>query len=313
MDLSAALPTFVVTLREGFEASLIVGIVLVCLKKLEKNQLNRWVYQGISAGILASVMVGFLLGGILQGVDSYQSPYTPVIKAILASLFGLIAIGMLSWMLIWMTRQGSSLKAEVEGEISSALIEKDSAAKGIFLLVFIAVLREGFETVLFIIAKFQEGWQIASLGAIAGLMTAVFLGFLLFKLGVKINIRLFFQVMGVFLLLIVGGLVLGFLIHLDKAILLLSQIDPSFANWCVVPGDSCLLGSLIWDGSQILPDRQFPGIIFKALFGYRQNLYLGQFIVYILFLFIVGGLYFQSLSTRSTLKSGVNQPLKKVS
>lgn len=59
MDLSSALPTFIVTLREGFEASLIVGIVLVCLKKLERTQLNSSVYKGIAAGILASVMVGF--------------------------------------------------------------------------------------------------------------------------------------------------------------------------------------------------------------------------------------------------------------
>ncbi|ACK68181.1 iron permease FTR1 [Rippkaea orientalis PCC 8801] len=298
MDLSSALPTFIVTLREGFEASLIVGIVLVCLKKLERTQLNSSVYKGIAAGILASVMVGFLLGGILQGVDNYQSPYTPVIKAILASLFGLIAIGMLSWMLIWMTQQGKSLKAEIEGEVSSALSQKNGSEKAIFLLIFIAVLREGFETVLFIIAKFQEGWKVQSLGAIAGLLTATLLGFLLFQLGVKINIRLFFQVMGVFLLLIVGGLVIGLLVHLDQSILLLSQIDPNFANWCIIPGDSCLMGSLVWDGSEILSDRQFPGIMLKALFGYRQTLYLGELIVYLLFLSIVGTLYFQSLSDR---------------
>lgn len=298
MDLSSALPTFIVTLREGFEASLIVGIVLVCLKKLERTQLNSSVYKGIAAGILASVMVGFLLGGILQGVNNYQSPYTPVIKAILASLFGLIAIGMLSWMLIWMTQQGKSLKAEIEGEVSSALSQKNGSEKAIFLLIFIAVLREGFETVLFIIAKFQEGWKVQSLGAIAGLLTATLLGFLLFQLGVKINIRLFFQVMGVFLLLIVGGLVIGLLVHVDQSIVFLSQIDPNFANWCIIPGDSCIMGSLVWDGSEILSDRQFPGIMLKALFGYRQTLYLGELIVYLLFLSIVGTLYFQSLSDR---------------
>ncbi|MGB5592425.1 MAG: FTR1 family protein [Crocosphaera sp.] len=312
MDLSAALPTFVVTLREGFEASLVVGIVLACLKKVQQTQLNRWVYQGIGGGIVASVMVGFLLGGILQGVSAYNSPYTPVIKECLATLFGLIAVLMLSWMLIWMTEQGKSLKAEVEQGIQTALVEKNGAGTGIFLLVFIAVLREGFETVLFIIAKFQDSWKIPSIGAITGLTTAAILGFLLFKLGVKINIRLFFKVMGIFLLLVVGGLLLGVLKHLNLVMVLLAELDPSFSQWCIVPGDSCILGSLVWDGSNILPEQKFPGIILKSLFGYRQNLYLGQMIIYVLFLISVGTLYFRSLSTPPSKKIKNQQSVENI-
>ncbi|ACB50386.1 putative Iron permease FTR1 [Crocosphaera subtropica ATCC 51142] len=306
MDFSAALPTFVVTLREGFEASLVVGIVLACLKKVEQTQLNRWVYQGIGGGIVASVLVGFLLGGILQGVNTYQSPYTPIIKECLATLFGIIAVAMLSWMLIWMTQQGKQLKGEVEQGIEAALTGENGAEKGIFLLVFIAVLREGFETVLFIIAKFENSWKIPSIGATLGLLTAVILGFLLFKLGVKINIRLFFKVMGVFLLLVVGGLVLGVLKHLNLVVMFLAQLEPSFSQWCWVPGDSCILGPLVWDGSEILPDKTFPGIILKSLFGYRQTLYLGQIVVYLLFLLIVGSFYFKSLSSSTPSKSAEN-------
>ncbi|MDJ0659796.1 MAG: FTR1 family protein [Crocosphaera sp.] len=297
MDFSAALPTFVVTLREGFEASLVVGIVLACLQKVEQTQLNRWVYQGIGGGIVASILVGLLLGGILQGVNAYQSPYTPVIKECLATLFGIIAVMMLSWMLIWMTQQGKHLKTEVEQSIQSTLMEKNGSGKGIFLLVFIAVLREGFETVLFIIAKFENSWKIPSVGATLGLTTAAILGFLLFRLGVKINIRLFFKVMGIFLLLVVGGLVLGVLKHLNLVVMFLAQLDPSFSQWCFLTGDSCILGPLVWDGSIILPDKTFPGIILKSLFGYRQTLYLGQIVVYLLFLLSVGTLYFRSLST----------------
>ena len=303
MDFSAALPTFVVTLREGFEASLVVGIVLACLKKVEQTQLNRWVYQGIGGGIVASGLVGLLLGGILQGVNTYQSRYTPIIKECLATLFGLIAVIMLSWMLIWMTQQGKQLKGEVEQGIEAAISGKNGAGKGVFLLVFIAVVREGFETVLFIVAKFENSWTIPSIGASLGLMTAAILGFLLFKLGVRINVRLFFKVMGIFLLLVIGGLVLGVLKHLNLLVTFLAQLDPSFSQWCLLSGDSCLLGSLVWDGSQILPDKTFPGIILKALFGYRQNLYLVQLIVYVLFLVSVGTLYFKSLSTPAKEKT----------
>jgi high-affinity iron transporter len=298
MDLSSALPIYIVTLREGFEAALVVGIVLACLEKAQQTQLKKWVYQGIGGGVVASVMVGLLLGGIIQGVANTKTLYTPIIKEVLAALFSLVAIVMLTWMLLWMTRQAKSIKPEVEGAIKTALSEHQAARKGVFLLVFIAVLREGFETVLFIVAKFEQGWIIPTLGAIAGLLTAAILGLLLFKGGLKLNIRLFFQVMGIFLLLIVGGLNISLLKHLDLAVSMVSQLDWHYANWCFWSGDSCILGSKVWNGSNILPDNQLPGIILKSLFGYRETLYLGQVVAYILFLVIMGTIYFQSLNVK---------------
>ncbi len=303
MDFSTALPTFVVTLREGFEAALVVGIVLACLKKAQQTQLYRWVYQGIGGGIVASVMLGFLLGGIMQGVESSNELYTPVIKEILAAIFGLVAIAMLSWMLIWMTQQAKSLKSEVEGAIQTALAQNGGTGRAIFLLIFIAVVREGFETVLFIVAKFQQGWTLPAVGALVGLTAAAGIGILLFQWGVKINVRLFFQVMGILLLLIVGGLAIGVLKHFDAAITLLAQLDWHYSAWCFGEGTSCILGPQIWDASEILPDREFPGVILKSLFGYRQTLYLGQAIAYVLFLATVGGAYFRSLSAPSVLAS----------
>jgi high-affinity iron transporter len=299
IDLTTALPTFVVTLREGFEAALVVGIVMACLQKAQQPKLYRWVYLGIGGGITASVAVGFFLAKTIHQMESVGGIYAPIIKESLAVIFGLVAIAMLSWMLLWMTQQAKSLKGEVEGAINQAL-NHQSAEKAIFLLIFIAVLREGFETVLFIVAKFQQEWTLPALGAIAGLTVATVMGILLFVLGVKINIRLFFQVMGVFLLLIIGGLVLGFLKHLDVTVALLSQF--STHNWCFAHNTSCILGEKVWDGTKFLPDQKFPGIILKSLFGYRQTLYLGQVIAYILFLVAVGGAYWQSLTNQPIFK-----------
>ena len=296
MDITAALPTFVVTLREGFEAALVVGIVMACLRKAEQTQLYRWVYLGVFGGIIASIAVGFLLAGTITGIETAGGIYAPVVKQLLAGIFGLVAIAMLSWMLLWMTKQAKSLKGEVEGAISDALTNSN-AGKAVFLLVFIAVLREGFETVLFVLAKFQQDWTLPSVGAVAGLAIAALMGIALFALGVKINIRIFFQVMGIFLLLIVGGLVMGVLKHFDAALALLSQL--SINNWCILDSASCILGAQVWDGSRLLPDQKFPGIIFKALFGYRQTLYLGQIIAYFSFLTIIGRAYFQSLTGRA--------------
>ena len=299
-DISAALPTFFVTLREGFEATLVVGIVFACLQKAQQKQLYPWVYGGVVAGVVASVVVAIVLGAILQGLATSTSSYAPIIKQFLEMGLGLFAIAMLSWMLIWMTQQAKSLKSEVEGGVSAALQQNHQAGWGILGLIFIAVLREGFETVLFIIAKFQTDWTTATLGAVSGLTLATLLGVLLFKLGIKINIRLFFQVMGVFLLLIVSGLLLSVLQHLDTGVTLWSQLNPNY-SLCFNQGDSCLLGAQVWQASGFLPDKQFPGIILKALFGYRQTLYLLQVIAYLLFLTLVGGLYFQSLKGESVI------------
>ncbi|BAZ45596.1 iron permease FTR1 [Chondrocystis sp. NIES-4102] len=298
MDFTAAIPTFIVTLREGFEAALVVGIVMACLKKAAKTQLYSWVYLGIGSGIIASVAIGFILASAISGVENTGGVYAPVIKQLLQGIFGVVAIAMLSWMLLWMTKQAKSLKGEVEGAINSAL-DNDNAGKAVFVLIFIAVVREGFETVLFILAKFQQDWTLPALGAIAGLTLAVIMGIALFALGAKINIRLFFQVMGVFLLLIVGGLVMGALQHFDTALALFSQT--SSHNWCISDSGACILGTQVWDGSNILPDKKFPGIVLKALFGYRQTLYLGQIIAYFAFLAIIGTAYFQSLNPKLPL------------
>jgi high-affinity iron transporter len=300
MDFTAALPTFVVTLREGFEAALVVGIVMACLQKAEQTELYRWVYLGIFAGIIASIAVGFLLGGVITGVETVGGIYAPVVKEALEGVFGLVAIAMLSWMLLWMTKQAKSLKGEVEGAISSALNERN-AGKAVLVLVFIAVVREGFETVLFILAKFQQDWTLPAIGAVAGLILASIMGIALFSVGVKINIRLFFQVMGIFLLLIVGGLVMGTLKHFDAALALLNQL--TLKQLCLFNNGSCILGSQIWDGSSLLPDQQFPGIVLKALFGYRQTLYLVQVIAYFTFLVTLGTAYFQSLGFKLPTKS----------
>ena len=281
MDLTAAFPSFIVTLREGFEAALVVGIVMACLAKAQQQKLYPWVYGGIGAGIVGSVAVGIILATTVNSLTTTDSVYAPLIQQVLAASFGIIAIAMLSWMVLWMNAQAKSLKGEIESSINKAL-KGDSAGKAVFLLVAIAVLREGFETVLFILAKFQQAWTLPTVGAVAGLSLAAILGWLLFAVGVKLDLRLFFQVMTVLLLLIVGGLVLGCLFHLDRALLLWSELSGN--SWCFVGGDSCILGSQVWDGSQILPDKEFPGILLKALFGYRQTLYLAQVAAYVSFL-----------------------------
>ncbi|MEM9213408.1 MAG: FTR1 family protein [Cyanobacteria bacterium P01_F01_bin.150] len=295
MDWSAALPTFVVTLREGVEATLLVSIVLAYLKTSGNDRLNSWVYGGIGMGLGLSLLVGILLQGILTALESSQLTYSEVIEEGLEASFGIIAIVLLSWMLIWMSKQARSLKAGVESELETLMQNSNGAGWGVFGLTLIAVLREGFETVIFISAKFQQGWP-PVMGAFAGLIGAVAIGFLIFQLGIKINLRRFFTIMGLLLLLIVSGLVVSALRHVDGMAIALAHINTTWNAYCSQSSQACLLGPQVWDMSQVLPDRQFPGILLKAFFGYTQNLYLAQAVGYVFFLIAIGRLYLKSLS-----------------
>ena len=314
MNFGEALPTFVITLREGVEAALVVGIVLACLKKSGQSYLSPWVFGGVAVGLLASAFIGVLFGWTIQLLSTSSQPFAPIMEALLEATFGLVAIAMLSWMLIWMTKQARFMKAEVEGAVSAALTQNSHAGWGVFSLVLIAVLREGFETVLFVVAKFQEG-IIPALGALGGILSAAGLGVLLFKWGVKINIRLFFKYMGILLLFIVAGLVVSTFGLFDTVVNTLSQANRESAGLCFyyerfAKIHSCILGPMVWDISKVLPKEQFPGLLLSALFGYTDKLYVVQAIAYLMFLGTVGGIYFQSLAGRVFFPFKKTEPTK---
>jgi high-affinity iron transporter len=294
MHFTAALPTFLITLREGVEAALVVGIVLACLTKANRQALNPWVYLGVAAGLVGSVMLGIALGSGLQQIQQVLPNAQPIVKPLLNALFGAIAILMLSWMLLWMTRQSRGLKGEIEGTVQSALQDNQTAGWSLFSLVCIAVLREGFETVLFVFTN-VEASAAAIVGAGAGLLGAALIGLALFRWGVRINLKQFFQVMGVLLLLIVGGLVVSVFKNLDAALGAISRLNGQTVDLCFSQV-SCILGPLVWDASSVLPERKFPGILLKTLLGYRDHLYLVQVLAYLGFWVTVGGSYFRSLN-----------------
>jgi high-affinity iron transporter len=195
MDFTAALPTFFITLREGVEAALVVGIVLACLNKSNRQGLNGWVLFGVVAGLAGSVMMGITLGAGLQQLQLVLPNVETVVKPLLNVLFCFIAIIMLSWMLLWMTRQSRSLKAEIEDNIQSALEDNLTAGWSIFSLICIAVLREGlkrFCLFLPMLIPARVGFG-SSTGSVGG---GALIGVALFRWGIRINLKRFFQVMG---------------------------------------------------------------------------------------------------------------------
>jgi high-affinity iron transporter len=318
MDFASALPTFVITLREGVEAALVVGIVLAYLKKSGQSQLRTWVYSGVGVGLAISAVVGVMLSWFLQHLGSSNEKYGPVFEPLLEGVFSVVAIGLLSWMLIWMSKNAKGLKASVEGSIGKAL-SQGRAGLGIFALVFFAVLREGFETVLFIASKFQQG-VMPAIGALLGILLAVGIGVMFFRLGIRLNLRKFFLIMGILLLFIVSGLVVSALGHFDTAMNTLASLDRKSADLCFFyerfakpMNRSCILGPMVWNFTSVMPDEKFPGIFLSALFGYTQRLFTIQAVSYVIFLVTIGTLYMKSLGisvpkllSKTKLLSGSN-------
>lgn len=193
------IPTFVITLREGVEASLIVGIIAAFLVKEGRSDALRqmWIGVGIAVVLCAAVGVGLDLVGEELPQREQEG---------LETIVGLVAVAMISYMIVWMTRHSRGIKAELEGEAASALAK--GSAMALVAMCFLAVLREGFETAVFLLAAFQDATDTtaAGSGAVLGLLAAVAIGAGLYRGGVHINLSRFFRLTGLVLVFVAAGL-----------------------------------------------------------------------------------------------------------
>jgi high-affinity iron transporter len=196
------LPTFVIGLREGLEASLIVGIVAAFLRQRGRRDLLRWVFVGVSASVLLCVAVGVVLRVLSQNLPQRQQEG-------LETVIGAVAVAMVTYMVVWMRRHSRSLKGQLTAATESALVA--GSAYALVAMAFLAVLREGFETVVFLLAAFNESDAGAAggVGALLGIVVAVALGYGIYRGGVRINLSRFFRLTGVVLVLVAAGLVVN--------------------------------------------------------------------------------------------------------
>src|SRR6201992_27043 len=192
------IPTFVITLREGVEASLIVGIIAAFLVKEGRRDALRQMWFGVAIAVVICAAGG--VGLDLIGRDLPQQQQEG-----LETVIGLIAVGTITYMIIWMTRHSRGIKAELEGEAASALARGSAMALG--GVAFLAVLREGFETSVFLLAAFENSTNTTAAGggAVLGLVGAVAIGLGLYRGGVRINLSKFFKITGLILVFVVAG------------------------------------------------------------------------------------------------------------
>jgi high-affinity iron transporter len=193
------IPTFVITLREGVEASLIIGIIAAFLVKEGRQDAMRQMWLGIGIAVVLCAGVAVALRVIGQDLpDKGQEGLETVI--------GLIAVAAVTYMIVWMRRHAREIKAQLQGEAASALAAGSTMA--LVGMAFLAVLREGFETSVFLLAAFNDSTDTtaAGAGAVLGLVAAVAIGLGLYRGGVRINLTRFFRFTGIVLVFVAAGL-----------------------------------------------------------------------------------------------------------
>jgi high-affinity iron transporter len=194
------LATLVIGLREGLEASLIVGIIAAFLRRTGKPLRPMWIGVGIAVAL--SIAVGVLLQEISASLPQAQQEG-------MESIIGLVAVAVVTGMIGWMNTHARNMRSELEQHAALAL--KDGTAWALVGMAFLAVLKEGFETSVFLLAAFQSSTSTvaASLGAVIGVAIAVAIGIGIFRGGVHLDLGRFFRITGIFLVFVAAGLVLS--------------------------------------------------------------------------------------------------------
>jgi high-affinity iron transporter len=193
------LPTFVIGLREGLEAALIVGIVGAFLARERRNAL-RWMWAGVAAAVAICAAVGIGLHLVSERLPQREQEGLETVVA-------LLAVAAVTYMVAWMRRHARGLRRTLERDALAALAS--GSALALVAMAFFAVIREGFETAVFLLAAFDAATSplAAGTGALLGVLVAVGLGYGIYRGGVHIDIARFFRVTGVALVVVAAGLV----------------------------------------------------------------------------------------------------------
>jgi len=244
------LPTFVIGLREGLEAALIVGIIAAFLGQQGRRDTLRLVWFGTAAAVAICVGVAIVLQVISSDLPQRQQEG-------LETVVGALAVCLVTYMIIFMRRHARGLKKDLEGAAASALASGSSRA--LVAMAFLAVLREGFETAVFLLATFQASGNASTswLGAVLGILLAAAVGYAIYKGGVRLNLARFFRVTGLVLVVVAAGLVMtAFHTASEAGWLTVGQAQAFDLSWLVRPGTP--LSSLL---TGVLGIQPFPAWI----------------------------------------------------
>ena len=265
--------TFVITLREGFEAALLLGIIYAYLARTDLRRSQGWVTSGALLGVVASIALGVI-------VSFLSGPLLDLGPDLIAAGVMLLAVVLLTWHAWWMQQHARAISGQVHRQIDQA--HATSRLSVVAVLAFTAVFREGAETVLFIWGLMTQvpmsGLQ-GVMGATGGMVAAAGLGWLVFRGGRRIPVRRFFAITTVLLLLVAAGLLASALARLD--------------NLGYVPSTQS-----VWDTSRLLADGKGVGGFFAGLIGYRARPTLLEALAWLTYVVSVGALLWMPRPSR---------------
>lgn len=258
MNLGAAVLTF----REGLEAALIIAILLGYLRKSGRPDARRFVLGGVACALLLTV--GFV--AVLQLIGA---EFAYPAKGIYEGVTSILAVALVTYMTFWMARHGRSLKGELEGGLRTSL--QRGGPGGLFALAFLAVIREGVETALFLsAATFASSGPATLAGGLAGVTAAVAAAWAMYVAGLRLNLGKFFRIAGL-LLVVFGAAMLRYGVHeFEEVGLLPALVEP------------------VWNSGAFLPEGTGLGSVLQALLGYTSKPSLTQLIAYVGYLSAVG-------------------------
>jgi high-affinity iron transporter len=222
------LATLVIGLREGLEAALIVGIIAAFLRKNGKSLTPMWL--GVVLAVLLSIAVGVSLNLVEKALPQAAQEG-------MEAIIGAVAIFFVTGMIVWMNAHARDMKRQIEAEAAEALGQ--ASAYALALMAFLAVLKEGFETSVFLLATFSaaQSAALAATGAVIGLLLSVAIGWGIYAGGVRLNLSRFFRITGAFLILVAAGLVIISLRTAHEAGWLnAGQQTTVNLSWLVAPG-----------------------------------------------------------------------------
>jgi high-affinity iron transporter len=231
------IPTLVIGLREGVEASLIVGIIAAFLNRNGRRDALRQMWIGVLAAVTACLLIGVVLVALSRELPQQAQEG-------LETVIGAFAVVMVTFMILWMTKHARGMKKELEGAAAHAL--DTGSARALVAMAFLAVLREGFETAVFLVSVIQNSSTVATgtIGAGIGILGAVAIGYGIYRGGIRLNLGRFFRVTGMVLVLVAAGLVMTVLHTAHEAGWLdVGQGQAVDLSWLVRPGT--VLASLL--------------------------------------------------------------------
>jgi high-affinity iron transporter len=260
-------PTFLIGLREGLEASLVVGILVAYLVKSGNAHRTRPLWGGIAAAVGISLAFGALLQ-FTSAELSFQA------QEAFGGFASLVAVGFVTWMVFWMRRTARFLKDELHGRLDAALTLGPLA---LATVAFVAVAREGLETALFLWAAVQSANESATpvTGAVLGLLAAVALGYLLYRRAVHLNLKTFFTWTGAGLIIVAAG-VFAYGVH-----------DLQEAG--ILPG----LNTLAFDVSEQVPPSSWYGTLLKGTINFSPRTSVLEAIAWVSYVVPVLFLFFR--------------------